>query len=93
MNSNLSLAEQPTNIIPLKDNNGVWIWQKNYPKDIAWDISVDNGTVLDVFDRSVALYADKPALLFRDTEYSYAEFAEMVNRVAKGLQNLGVKKA
>jgi long-chain acyl-CoA synthetase len=37
-------------------------------------------------------HPDKPALIFEDRTYTYAEFNSKVNRMAHGLMDLGIKK-
>ncbi len=80
------------NSIYAKDKDGTWIWEKNYPKDINWNLDIDNGNMLNVFDTAVKKYAKSPAIFFGGCEYSYAEIAELVAKTASGLQKLGVKK-
>lgn len=76
----------------LQDENGIWIWQKNYPDSINWDIDIDNDNLIDIFDSTVKKYANRPAIYFNGTEYSYKELSELVEKTAKGLQDLGVSK-
>ncbi len=45
-----------------------------------------------MFDETVAHYHDKEALVFRDRRFTYGQLQEKVNRLAKGLLKLGVKK-
>ena len=45
-----------------------------------------------IFDESAARWPERPCLDFMGKISSYAEVAEMINKVAKGFQNLGVKK-
>ncbi len=51
-------------------------------------------TIGDDFDRTVARYGDREALVDRDTgrRWSYRELADEVNAVALGLVDLGVEK-
>ena len=43
-------------------------------------------------DRSAFVYPDKPAVVYGDTRYTYAQFNERVNKLASALQNVGVRK-
>ena len=45
-----------------------------------------------ILDNSVARWPDRPCLDFMGRVSNYAEIGDMVNRAAKGLQNLGVRK-
>ena len=80
------------NTLPLQDENGVWVWETHYPSNIDWRADIPEGSLLDVFESSVTKFADKPALTFQGHRYDYAAFGDMVNRVAKGLQDMGVAK-
>ncbi len=42
--------------------------------------------------RAAARTPDKAAILFKDQQMSYSKLNELVNRVANGLTNLGIKK-
>ena len=41
-------------------------------------------------DRSLLVYPDKPAIIYNDLTYTYAEFADRVNRLAGALKRVGV---
>ncbi len=51
-------------------------------------------TLGQILDRTVAAHGDRDALVYvdRDFRLSYAEFARVVDQLAKGLMALGVKK-
>ncbi|SCA54758.1 Long-chain-fatty-acid--CoA ligase [Candidatus Terasakiella magnetica] len=49
-------------------------------------------SVIDYFDQAVERFADRPCVDFLDKKYTYGEIAELVDRAAKGFQQLGVKK-
>ncbi|BBO75171.1 AMP-binding protein [Desulfosarcina widdelii] len=51
-------------------------------------------TLGQILDRTVAAYGDRDALVYvdRDFRLTYGEFAEVVDRLAKGLMAMGVKK-
>lgn len=48
-------------------------------------------TYQEVFARSVEAYPDRPALVFRDTVYTYRELDEKTNQLARLLRTKGVK--
>jgi len=62
-----------------------------YPADIAWDLALPRETLVDVLAGSVAAHADKPALEFMGRQWRYRDLGAMVDRVAGGLRELGVK--
>ena len=43
-------------------------------------------------DRSVLVYPDKPAIIYNDLTYTYAEFADRVNRLAGALKQVGIAR-
>ena len=43
-------------------------------------------------DRSAFVYPDKPAVVYGETRYTYAQFNKRVNKLASALQNVGVRK-
>ncbi len=47
---------------------------------------------LAFLDRSAAVYPNKPAVIYNDRTYSYAEFNDRVNNLAGALRQAGVKK-
>ncbi|WP_319524123.1 AMP-binding protein [uncultured Desulfosarcina sp.] len=51
-------------------------------------------TLGQILDRTVAAHGDRDALVYvdRDFRLTYSEFAEVVDRLAKGLMAMGVKK-
>ena len=55
-------------------------------------VSFQDLTPLSFLDRSAAVYPDKPAVVYNDTTYTYAEFDHRVNRLAGALRQAGVGK-
>jgi len=49
-------------------------------------------TVIDYFDKAVERFAERPCVDFLDKKYTYGEIGQLVDRAAKGFQQLGVKK-
>ena len=47
---------------------------------------------LAFLDRSAAVYPNKPAVIYNDKTYSYAEFNDRVNRLAGALRQAGVNR-
>src|SRR3972149_1158742 len=67
-------------------------WLKNYPQGVAWEVSVPALPLCSFLDKTVAKYATHDALSFSGHTYTYAALGDLVDRAAKGLQILGVKK-
>jgi long-chain acyl-CoA synthetase len=68
------------------------IWRKNYKHPEPWDRSFAPLTVPQMFANSAAAHPDAYLADFMGRKYSYADVRLGVNRVARGLQKLGVKK-
>ncbi len=51
-------------------------------------------TIGELLDETVSLYPNKEAVVYPETglRYTYREFQEVCNKVAKGLMSLGIKK-
>jgi len=64
-------------------------WIKSYPADVRWDAPIEPMPVQKILDDAVAKWPDKPALEFMGKRTSYRELQELVDRAAKGLQQLG----
>ncbi len=69
-----------------------YLWEKSYPADIDWHAPITPQDVPALMKNAAAKYGTRPAIDFMDRIYSYGEVAELVNRVAKGLQAQGLNK-
>src|ERR687886_173723 len=47
---------------------------------------------LDFLERTAFVYANKPAIVYKDSRYTYAEFYDRVSRLAGGLKQAGVQQ-
>ncbi len=65
-------------------------WIKSYPAGVRWDIDISPGPVQQMLDDTVARFPDNPAIEFMGRTIAYRELGDLVNRVARGLQKLGV---
>ena len=75
-----------------QDEDGVYIWEKHYPKGASWRDVIESKPLYTIMDRAVEKYGDFKAVHFLGKEMTYKEIGGLVNRVAKGLQNMGVVK-
>ena len=66
-------------------------WIKSYPAGVRWNIDIVPGPVQKILEDTVAKYPDRPAIDFMGKRLTYRELNDQVNRVALGLQKLGVK--
>ena len=67
-------------------------WLASYPKKIRWDSPIDEKPVYSLLDVTAQEFPEKSAIDFMGKKYTYAQVGNIVDRVAKGLQSLGVKK-
>lgn len=67
-------------------------WQKVYPKAIKWDAPINIAPLYSILDKSAEEYPENNCIDYYGRKYSYAEILDQVNRMAKGLQKIGVQK-
>lgn len=71
---------------------GAHPWLRSYPQSVDWFAPIDARPVWSLLDEAVSLHAARPCIDFLGKKYSYAEIGAIVDRVAQGLQDLGVAK-
>ena len=67
-------------------------WEGLYPPGLDWGMPLEAGVVTGLLDRAVGQGAARPALAFRGRVMSYAELGVRVERLARGLHALGVRR-
>jgi long-chain acyl-CoA synthetase len=86
-------AVQTMNDIPAPIFDGrQWVWEKHYPEDVSWKNAMPKKPLFHVIDHAVMTYPDHTLCHFLGRDYSYKHMGDMVNRVAAGLQKMGVTK-
>ena len=55
-------------------------------------VSFNDLTPLSFLDRSAAVYANKPAVIYNDRTFTYSEMGERVNKLAGALKQVNVSK-
>jgi long-chain acyl-CoA synthetase len=65
-------------------------WIRSYPDGVRWDIDIAPVAVQQILDDTAAKWPDNPALQFMGRRIRYGELQSLVDRAAKGLQQLGV---
>lgn len=68
------------------------VWEPAYPPGVDWHARIPQRSMVELFDESVRRFADRPCIDFLDKKYTYAQTGALVDKVAKGLQAMGVKK-
>ncbi len=67
-------------------------WLAQYPTAVKWDQPVPERAVPDILAETVRLYGDRPGFDFMGKKYTWAQVGDLVDRMAKGLQGMGVVK-
>ncbi len=67
-------------------------WEASYPANVSWDLEVEPKALFTLLDDAVAAYPDNPCLIFFGKRYSYKEVGQLVDKAARGFQDLGVGK-
>ncbi len=68
------------------------IWHKRYPAGIPAELTFEKITMPEVLTRTTTCFPDHAALIFMGTKITYLALEDLVNRFARALQSLGVKK-
>ncbi|MES2105247.1 MAG: long-chain fatty acid--CoA ligase [Pseudomonadota bacterium] len=66
-------------------------WIKSYPAGVRWDAELPTMPVPALLDDAAAKWPEHSALDFMGKKTSYRELQALVDRAAKGFQQLGVK--
>ncbi len=69
-----------------------YAWLKSYPDAVSWDKAYQATPVGAIIDRAVSRHGDKICTNFLGKPLTYANVGQLVDRAAKGLQGLGIKK-
>ncbi len=78
---------------PSKTSSSVtYPWIANYPPGIAWDMPIKPEPLPSVLEKAAITFANRPAISFMGATTTYAQLAQQVERVAAGLQQIGVVK-
>jgi long-chain acyl-CoA synthetase len=67
-------------------------WLVSYPANVDWSAEIPLKPLYALMDEAVERYANRPCIDFLDKRYSYREIGDLVNRAAKGLLKLGVRR-
>jgi long-chain acyl-CoA synthetase len=67
-------------------------WLAHYPPHIDWFAPIAEKPLFELLDHAVATYPNNICIDFLGKTYSYREIGELVKRVAKGLQGIGVTR-
>lgn len=73
-------------------SNGKWIWEQHYPQGVSWHAPILQKPLFHIMDQAAEKYPHNVMVDFEGKTWTYADMAQMVNRVAEGLQKFGVTK-
>ncbi|MCW5772860.1 MAG: long-chain fatty acid--CoA ligase [Rhodospirillaceae bacterium] len=73
-------------------NAPAYPWLKSYPPNIRWEQTFEPQPLYHNLDQAVRRFAGRPALDFLGRQYTYGELGRLVDRAAKGFQQIGVSK-
>ena len=73
-------------------NEDIKPWLNHYPAGLDWDADIKRQPLYETLAQTAARRRDHVAIDFLDYCLTYGELLEQVNRTAKGLQAMGVKK-
>lgn len=65
---------------------------RHHAPDVDWDSTFSPEPLYAALDRSVQNYGDHPYLQFMGRTWSYREASALIDRTARGLQDMGVRK-
>lgn len=67
-------------------------WEDTYPASLTWATEIETHPVTKILDDAVADFPDNPCIEFLGKRYDYKTVDDLVNKVGRGLQDLGVRK-
>jgi long-chain acyl-CoA synthetase len=67
-------------------------WSRLYQDGVPAEVEWPDGPLDGLLRSAVRQYPDQPAIVFFDHEITYRELDELVDRLAAGLQDLGLRK-
>ena len=67
-------------------------WVEAYPAGLDWQMDVPSAPVWQLLEEAASTFPNRPFLEFLGKRMTYAEGLDMVNRLALGLQQLGLAK-
>lgn len=67
-------------------------WLTDYPVDVDWDQEIKAKPMTALFDDAVKEHGDKTFISFMGKKYTYKDMDKMIDKAAKGFQDMGIKK-
>ena len=73
-------------------DNFTFPWQKSYPSYVSWDKIYQAEPHFNLLERAVDVHGHRVATDFMGKTLTYGEIGAASNKIARGLQDLGIKK-
>ena len=67
-----------------------YAWLDTYPQGLDWNQTLTGRPLTDLLDDTVSRFAERSCTSFLGKTMSYAQIGSLVNRAARGLQEMGV---
>ncbi len=68
-------------------------WESLYPKNVKRELAIPNFTVYEILEKAAKEAPKEQAVDFIGKKFTYAELSNAVDRFAKGLLDIGVKRS
>ena len=68
------------------------LWEKSYPSDIKWSFKAPHKAVHLLLEETALKYPDRICADFLGKTSTYKEIHQLSQRIAKGLQHIGIQK-
>ena len=89
MSNGLSAGAGPSTQSPQTPS---YPWIDHYPEGVAWDMPINPQPLPTVLQEAARTFANHSAISFMGKVTTYTQLDSLVNRVAAGLQQIGVTK-
>jgi long-chain acyl-CoA synthetase len=67
-------------------------WEASYPDGVDWHVELPDQPVFRFLDEAARQFADRPCISFMGKTWRYGQVGRLVDRLARGLQKMGVRK-
>jgi long-chain acyl-CoA synthetase len=91
MSADLSATPAADKALPLFEN-GKWIWERHYPAGITWGAPILKKPLFHILDAAARKFPNHVLCDFMGRTATYAQVKDLSDRVAAGLQKIGVRK-
>jgi long-chain acyl-CoA synthetase len=68
------------------------LWEQSYPRGLKWSDPIRQAPLHVILDNTISKFPNRPAFNFMGKKWTWDEVGTLVNRMAKGLHDLGVER-